>query len=75
MFGGEAAVRRSALIKNRKGHKLRTYILVENSLVDYNMHFPRDQKGSILIISRASGNVKGLLKHLCLTLEAHNYSK
>ena len=60
--------------ENEKGQKLRTYILIENSLIDYNVRFWKNGKVFIFIIFRAIGNVEGFLNLLFLTLESPNYS-
>ena len=43
-------------LKNGKCYKLRPYILINISLVDWNFHFLKNRRVFIFMISRASGN-------------------
>ena len=46
VWGREGEVCRSILdgnSKNGKGHKLRTHILIQNSLADKDFHFPKNR--------------------------------
>ena len=49
--------------------KLRTYVLLDASLVDKNVNFPNNWKVLVCMICRASGNVKDFLKPLFSILE------
>ena len=61
-------------LRNVRGHELRTYILIQNFLIDWKFHFPTNRKVFIYMIFRARGNVEDPLKPLVLTPQALNYS-
>ena len=50
-----------------------THIRIQNSIVNYNVHVPRNRNVFIFIISKPTGNVKGPMNPSFLTLDAPKY--
>ena len=59
---------------NEKGHWLRTYIPIENSLADQNCDFPRTRNVNICMISKVSAMFKPYLLSLCSFLIGNQHS-
>ena len=52
-------------------HKLLTYILIQKTLVDKNVHFPKNKNAAVSMIVRASENVNDLLNPLFVNLDTN----